>query len=88
MRSRMNLTGSGAQPLLSSVTIMGSKRRTRRPLVCSSHDPAAKTFFTQVALCSVGKGDDVPAVSAKGVDGGAVRAARLSTDVAHYSEPR
>src|SRR5215213_6236938 len=41
-----------------------------------------------VALGSVGKGDDVTAVGAKGVDGGAVRAARLSTDVAHYGEPR
>src|SRR5215211_344082 len=41
-----------------------------------------------IALRSVGKGDDVRAVGAKGVDGGAVRAARLSTDVAHYGEPR
>src|SRR5919107_2930417 len=51
MRFRMSLTGSGAQPLLSSVTIQGSKRRTRRPLVSSSHDPAARTFFTQ-SLCA------------------------------------
>ena len=51
MRCRMNLTGSGAQLLVSSVTMWVSKRRTRRPLVWSSHDPAVMTFFTQ-SLCA------------------------------------
>jgi hypothetical protein len=49
MRFRMNLTGRGAQLLASSVSMQGLERLTRRPLVSNSHDPAARTFFTQSA---------------------------------------
>jgi hypothetical protein len=88
MRPRMSLTGSGAQPKLSSVTIQGSNRRTLRPLVWSSHDPAARTFFTQSLCGPVGEGEDVAIVGAEGVDGSAVGTAGLSTYMAHDGEPR
>jgi hypothetical protein len=51
IRFRMSLTGRGAQPLPSSVSMRGLRKRARRPLVWSSHEPAAKTFFTQ-SLCA------------------------------------
>ena len=41
-----------------------------------------------VALCSVGEGDDVAIVGAKGVDGGVVSAAGFSTEVVNDGESR
>src|ERR687885_2403820 len=49
--------------------------------------PRSQDVFYPVALRPVGEGDDVPAVGAKGVDGGEVGAAGFSTDVAHDREP-
>src|SRR3954467_10533528 len=47
-RLKASLIGRGAQLLASSVSMRGSERCTRRPLLRrSSHEPAARTFFTQ-----------------------------------------